>query len=193
MESGSEQARGSDGRLSTGESTVACLGPAVAERFVEMDSPPRLVAGQVCDHALVYSLLRAVNQAPSHDDFVSWLDEPSYEPSDRLLVKHGAQIVAHAHLLHRMASFQGVRLPVAGLQDLAVLPEYARAGYERLLIYAAEQSMRESRAVVSLVCTDRPEPFVDCGWSELRALGYSRASVGDVLAHLSANTSAAGN
>jgi hypothetical protein len=145
----------------------------------------RLVTGHAGDHALVHALLRAVNQAPSYEDFVTWLDEPTYEPSDRLLVKHGNQIVAHLQLLHRTAWFEDVRLPVGSAHDLAVLPEYSHAGYDRQLIDAAERSMRGSQAIVSLIRTSRPEPFRAAGWIDVCGGGYSQASVGDILAHLS--------
>ena len=110
----------------------------------------RLVSGHAGDHALVHALLRAANQAPSYEDFVTWLDEPTYEPTDRLLVKHGERIVAHVQLLARTAWFDGVQVPIAGVQDLAVLPEYAQAGYELSLIDAAEHVMRQSQAVVAV-------------------------------------------
>jgi GNAT superfamily N-acetyltransferase len=145
----------------------------------------QLVPGHAGDHALVHALLRAVNQAPSYDDFVTWLDEPTYEPSDRLLVKHGNQIVAHLQVLHRTAWFEDVRLPVGSAQDLAVLPEYSDAGYDRQLIAAAERAMRDSQAIVSLIRAPRPEPFHAAGWTDVRAGGYSQANVGDILAHLS--------
>lgn len=145
----------------------------------------QLMPGHAGEHALIHALLRAVNQAPSYEDFVSWLDEPAYEPSDRLLVKHGDQIVAHLQLLHRTAWFDEVRLPVASAQDLAVLPEYSHVGYEHALIAAAERTMRGSQAVVSLIRTSQPEPFRAAGWADVRAGGYSQGSVGDILAHLS--------
>ena len=146
----------------------------------------RLVAGNAGDHRPVFSLLRAANQSPSNEDFVTWLDEPTYEPSDRLLMKQGERILAHVQLLHRTAWFDGVKLPVGSVLDLAVLPEYTEAAFERLLLSAAEKSMRESRAVVSIVRADRPEPFRAAGWLDVRGQGYSEVGIGDVLAHLTA-------
>jgi hypothetical protein len=144
----------------------------------------RIAEGRVGDHALVYSLLRAVNQAPPHEDFISWLDEPSYEPRDRILVKRGDQLIAHAQLLNHAAWFHGVKLPVAGLRDVAILPEYVHAGCEQLLLAAAETAMREEGAVLSIVRTARPEPLLASGWAPVRVAGYSQANVNDVLAYL---------
>ena len=123
------------------------------------DDSPRLVTGNSGDHRLIHALLRAVQQAPSQEEFATWLDEPSYEPSDRLLVKRGDRIVAHLQLLYRGAWFHGVQLPVSSVQDLAVLPEYRQLGHDRLLLCVAEQTMRDNQSVVSLVRTDRPEVF----------------------------------
>src|SRR5687767_2355523 len=113
------------------------IGGTEATAAVTVDTPAahhaaRLVAGNAGDHMLVYALLRAANQTPSYEDFVTWLDEPTYEPSDRLLVKQDERILAHVQLLQRTAWFEGVKLPIGSLQDLAVLPEYADAGYEEI-------------------------------------------------------------
>jgi hypothetical protein len=147
---------------------------------------PRLVFAHASDHALVHALLRAANQAPSQDEFLSWLDEPSYKPSDRLLLQLGKQIVAHAHLLERTAWFGGVKVAAGSVQDLAVLSEYAQAGYERKLLAAAVEQMQETNAVVSLVRSDRPERFREAGWTDVRGQGHSEVGIGDLLAHLSA-------
>ena len=147
---------------------------------------PRLVFAHASDHALIHALLRAANQSPSAEDFLTWLDEPSYEPADRLLLQHGQQLVAHVQLLQRTAWFGGVKIRVGSLQDLAVLPEYAQSGCERKLLSAADRQLRDARSVVCLVRTDRPEPFRAAGWADVRGQGHSEVSTRDLLAHLSA-------
>src|SRR5688572_4694096 len=92
-----------------------------------------LFSGNAGDHKLVHAMLRIANQAPSYEDFLAWLDEPTYEPSDRLLVKLGGQIIAHVQVLDRVAWFHGARMPIGGIEGLATLPEYRDAGYEPLL------------------------------------------------------------
>jgi hypothetical protein len=155
------------------------------------DKEARLAFAQVSDHAAIHALLRAANQSPSYEDFLTSLDEPSYEPTDRLLLRYGQQIVAHAQLLQRMAWFGGVKVAVGSVQDLAVLPEYAQAGYEGKLLATAEQQMHESQAIISLVRSDRPEPFRAAGWTDVRAPGHSDVSISDLLAHLSAQSAIA--
>ena len=46
------------------------------------------------------------------------LDDPLYEPPDRLLVKVDSQIIAHAHTTRRVMQFGAIRLPVGELQML---------------------------------------------------------------------------
>jgi predicted acetyltransferase len=146
----------------------------------------RLVTGHVADHRLVYDLLRMTRAAPSAESFASSLEEPSYEPTDRLLVRRGSQIVAHVQLLHRAAWFQGVRLPVAGIECLAALPELDEAGYDRLLLTSAEQSLRGTAAMAAFALTDRAGLFRSSGWREVGALQPIEANAHDVLARLSA-------
>ena len=97
---------------------------------------PRLATANAGDHKLVHTLLRAVHQNPSYEDFATWLDDPRYDPADRLLAKQGDKIIAHVHVLHRVGWFGGVQVPMGSVQDLAALPEYRRAGYEHLLLGA---------------------------------------------------------
>jgi ribosomal protein S18 acetylase RimI-like enzyme len=152
---------------------------------------PRLDFAHISEHAAIHALLRAANQSPSYEDFLNSLDEPSYEPSDRLLLRYGQQIVAHAQLLQRMAWFGGVKVAVGGVQDLAVLPEFAHAGYEQTLLTAAVQQMHDTKAVASIVRSERPEPFRAAGWADVRGQGHSEVSIADLLAHLSAQAAVA--
>lgn len=147
----------------------------------------RLVAGHAADHRLIYELLRTNSAAPSAESFSSSLDEPSYEPTDRLLVKRGTKLLGHVQVLHRTAWFHGVRVPVASLERLATLPELRDAGYDRLLFAAAEQSLRATSAVVAFAHTDRAEMFRAAGWRELAAPPHTEANVHEVLARLAAN------
>lgn len=144
----------------------------------------RPVQGNAGDHKLVHALLRAANQAPSYEEFLAWLDEPSYEPTDRLLIKLAGQIIAHVQVLGRVAWFSGVKLPVGGIEGLVTLPEYRDVGYERQLLAAAEQAIRNSQAVLAFARTDRRDVLRACGWSEVGRPRYTEANVNEVLARL---------
>lgn len=193
MESVSGGSRNDDERTERANSSPAA--PLARPACAEFDKPAhapstddcsaRLVTGNAGDHKPIHALLRAANQSPSYEDFVSWLDEPTYEPSDRLLVKTGSQLVAHLQVFSRVAWFGGVRLPVGGVQDLATLPEYRGAGHERLLLESAEQAMRENQAVTAFARANRADAFLACGWTEVRDQRFTEANVNDILARLS--------
>ncbi len=147
--------------------------------------PLQLTAGNAGDHRLVHAMLRAANQAPSYEDFLAWLDEPMYEPSDRLLVKLDGAIIAHVQVLKRVAWFHGVKLPIGGVDCLATLPEYRDAPYERLLVAAAEDALHNAQAVVAFTRTDRFDAFRQRGWSNIGFPTYTEANVHEVIARLS--------
>jgi predicted acetyltransferase len=148
----------------------------------------RLVAGNAGDHKLVHALLRAANQAPTYEDFLAGLDEPTYEPSDRLLVKSGNEIVAHVRVLPRSAWFEHAKLPIGGIEDLTALPEYCDQGYEQLLVSTAERALRDQQAVVAFAHTNQAAAgaFRDQGWSEVGSQRFTQANVNEVLGVLAA-------
>ncbi len=149
------------------------------------EGAPQFVSANAGDHGPIYSLLRAVQRAPSREDFATWLDEPSYQPADRLLLKQRDAFLGHVQVRHYGAWFGELRLPVVSLQDLAVLPEYAEAGWDRRLLEEAERAMRESNAVLSMLRTNRPALLQTYGWTRPESQGFSCAGVHDILAHLS--------
>src|SRR4029079_10540607 len=71
----------------------------------ELLQPPPLATGGAGDHSAVYQFLMAVFQGPSRDSFLAGLDDPFYEPRDRLLVKQGPRILGHVHLTSRVMHF----------------------------------------------------------------------------------------
>ena len=102
-----------------------------------------VAAGTAGDHPAVYQFLLNVFQEPSTAELQSQLDEPTYEPSDRLLVKHGDRVAAHLRLIRREMRFGAATLPIAYVADVATLPEYRGRGYASALLAAAEQKMCE--------------------------------------------------
>lgn len=138
------------------------------------------------DHAAIHQLLTAVFQGPSKDDFSASLEDPLYEPCDRLVVKRGSQVLAHVHLAAREMQFGGESFPVSLLYRLATLPEYRGRGFATRLLAAADASMAEDGAVLGLLTTRAPHFFRRAGW--VACMRHSHADVGtrDLLAQLSA-------
>jgi len=157
-------------------------------------SAPRRVAGTgrrlavvsagAGDHAAVYYFLTAIFQGPTRNEFRASLEDPFYEPHDRLLVRQGSQIAGHVHLTHRVMQFGAERLPVAGLGWLATSPECRGQGLGRGLLLAAERQMAQSGALVGFLRTSIPHFFRRTGWALCGRHNYSRAGARAVLSRL---------
>jgi predicted acetyltransferase len=158
----------------------------------ELVGGARIVTANAGDHQLVLELLVQTRQAPLAEDFQSRLDEPSYRPSDRLLVRRDRSLLAHVHLANHIAWFEGQRVPVVKLEDFASLPEYRHVGYDDELVELAESMSAAEGAVAAVVHADRDraEFFEEHGWSRLRGQGHTRSDARGVLAHLDAQEAA---
>ena len=78
---------------------------SASQRDVPAGAAPRIVHGRAGDHPAVRHLLQTVFQAKSAVVFQSQIDDPFYEPSDRLLVKRGRRLLAHVHIAKRSMYF----------------------------------------------------------------------------------------
>ena len=144
-----------------------------------------VVSAMPCDHAAAHCLLTSVFQGPLPKEFISSLEDPFYEPHDRLLAKHGSEIVAQVHLTHRVMRFGSTSIPVAGLHWLGTLPEYRGQGLGRRLVDAAEKRMAAQGALVGLLSTAIPYFFRHSGWALCGRRCRSQAGARDVLGALS--------
>jgi hypothetical protein len=152
----------------------------------ELSDGARIVAGNAGDHALVLQLLVETRHAPLGEDFQSRLDEPTYRPSDRLLVRRDRSLVAHVHVTSHVGWFERQRVPLVKFEDFAALPEFGHAGYDSDLLESAESIAASEGAVLAVAHTEAPEQFLRRGWSLLRGQGRTRANARSVLAHLDA-------
>ncbi|MBL9123178.1 MAG: GNAT family N-acetyltransferase [Planctomycetaceae bacterium] len=143
---------------------------------------PRLAPAGTGDHQAIYQFLLATFQSPSYESFLSALDEPHYEPSDRLLVKRGDQVLGHLRLARRVMQFGALELPVAEVTALAVLPEYRGVGFGSTLLGAVDRALAEDGTLVATLRTGIPQFFGRSGWSLCGRHSYSRASAREVIA-----------
>ena len=146
----------------------------------------QVVAGNSGDHALVLQLLSQINQTSMAEDFQSRIDDPAYEPSDRILLSRRGQVLGHVQVSRQIAWFQQQRFALARLQDFVALPEYQSAGYAEAMLEVAEQTAAQEGAVVGLIHTDRPNWFREQGWTQCRGQGHTRASTHSILSHFDA-------
>jgi predicted acetyltransferase len=143
-----------------------------------------VVAATIADHPAVCCFLSDVLDRPQAAQFKAAVDDPSYRPHDRLLLRRGERIVAHAHLTHRTMQFGGQQLPVAGLHDVCVAQSHRAMGYGRYLLEAAERQMAADGALVGWLKTSAPHFFRRTGWALCGRHNYSRASARALLARL---------
>jgi predicted acetyltransferase len=140
------------------------------------DAGAELVAGCAGDHPVVQHLLAEVFQGPSRDAFYSSLDDPFYEPRDRLLVKRSDQTVSHLLLTKRVMHFSW----------LGTLPEFRQLGFASRLVRAADEVMRRDGVVLGVLKTRVPHFFRQFGWALCGRHSQAQAGSRDLLAQLSA-------
>lgn len=137
------------------------------------------------DHLVIHNFLLGVCQAPSASEFQSQLEDPRYEPMDRLVVRHNQRIVGHVRQLQRELYFDGINVPAGGLCDLVIAPEYRRRGFGAQLVFAAERELIRGGALLGFTRTVAPQLFARRGWVTWGRHCYSKARTRDVLAELS--------
>ncbi|MEM9351447.1 MAG: GNAT family N-acetyltransferase [Planctomycetota bacterium] len=146
----------------------------------------KVVTGNFGDHGLILKLLDSARGGDNSEDFASRLDRPGYDACDRLLLMHDQRPVGHVHLVNQTLWFQGVRVPIVALRDVAVLPEYRGGPGEQELFNQAEACAVQEGAVLAIACTDSHRVLADRQWLPWRSQGFSRADTRALLAHLDA-------
>lgn len=154
-----------------------------AHRF-GTDQAFRIVPARAGDHHDLQALLVSVLHQPSSAEFHAQLDDPFYEPSNRLLVKRGNQIVGHVRIANREMHFSGRLIPISSLSDLVVLPEYRSEGCALELVQAAERAIVESGSQMAFLRTRQPDFFARLGWTIGARHSYSMAGARDILSRL---------
>jgi predicted N-acetyltransferase YhbS len=149
----------------------------------------KLASARTGDHPAIHRLLVSVFHGPSHGEFHAQLDEPGYDPADRLVVRDGDQIAAHLRLARQSIQAGVVSLPAARFMDLATAPEYRNRGLATALLSAAERQARERGMLVGITRTRAPELFGRQGWAVCGRHQFSSAAPRQVLAELGATSS----
>lgn len=145
---------------------------------------PKLVCGTAGDHASLFPFLGEVFQGPSHDAFVSSLDDPFYEPKDRILVKHRGRILSHVHVTQRALRCGLQTHPVSVVNHLGTLAECRGQGFGHRLLEMAEQWMREDGSVLGMLRTSVPHFFRPSNWALCGRHCFSGARTRQVLAQI---------
>lgn len=155
-------------------------------RLAPADTPDVTVAN-AGDHSAIHRFLMEVFQGPSHAAFYAANDDPFYEPSDRLVVKQGHQVVAHLHLTRRVMRFGRQSFAAAGLTGLGTLPEYRGRGLARQMMTVAHRLLDEERTPLAILRTAVPHFFGRYYWVVCGRHSHASASARDLLAQLRAS------
>lgn len=191
MEAAMRQTPKLSGQPSNGTSAAPLLrapvpAPIGGACLRELDAKTRVAVANAGDHALVLRLLVETYQTPLAEDFQSRLDEPSYEPSDRLLLVRDGVLAGQVQVAKHFGWFQEQRCPLVKLQDFVTLPEYRASPHAGALLKLAEATAVREGSILGLARTDRPEWFEQWGWSCCRGQGHTRANVRSILSHFDA-------
>ena len=133
---------------------------------------------------MIHRFLVSVFHKPSPAEFQAQLEEPSYEPADRLVIKDGNQIVAHLRLLTREMRFGRIVIPVGIIADLATLPEYRGLGCATALLSAARKAMMRDGTALGLLATEQPRFYMRRGWVVSGRHCYCAAPPLEILSYL---------
>ncbi len=146
---------------------------------------PRVVVGTASDHHAVFELLQRAFRAPSPDAFSVSLEDPFYEPCNRLLVRRGDRLVGHVLLRSRDMLWGSQRAPVTGMSWLATLPEYRGRGIGRHVLEAADARLRGDGSRAGVLTTRIPQYFGRAGWVLCGRVSRYVAGARALLARLS--------
>jgi predicted N-acetyltransferase YhbS len=148
----------------------------------------QLLPARAGDHLPIHRLLLEAFHGPSAAEFHAQLDEPGYDPTDRLVVKVGETVAAHVRTSRRQVRVGACVLPAVRFMDLATAREHRRHGFASALVIAAEQQSRERGDLIALTRTSAPELFTRQGWAVTGRHVFSTAGSRQVLAQLQATS-----
>jgi predicted N-acetyltransferase YhbS len=133
----------------------------------------------------VFELFQRTFRAPSPDAFNVSLEDPAYEPCDRLLLRRHDHVIGHALLSKREMCLAGALAPVTRLSGVATLPEYRGRGLGRRIVEAAGERIAADGSMAGLLATRIPHFFARFGWVLCGRVSRYVASARALLAHLS--------
>jgi hypothetical protein len=142
-------------------------------------------AAKVGDHASIEHLLTTVLQRPSTLEFNAQLDEPTYDPSDRLIVKRDDEIIGHIRSSWRAMQLGRATWPLCRFDYFAVLPEFRSVGVPEALFAVAERRLTKRGFAIGEL--DMRDAMIgpNGDWTQCGRCVYSQASPRDILSQLS--------
>jgi len=143
-----------------------------------------IVLGTFGDHPAIHQMLMDVFRGPSLGEFFSLGEEPTYEPSNRLLIKHGDRVLAHAHLTTRQIEFGSTQVSTFHVQHLGAVCEHRSQGLATALLRSIDLQLKNQRATFATIRATEPLFMRRSGWVPVGRHSFSRANTRAILAQL---------
>ena len=88
--------------------------PTTARRRVRQPA----LGAEAREHGAIFYFLSSIFHGSGRAEYNASLQDPFYEPRDRLLLRRHHRIFAHARLTHRTLFFDGTSIPAASRTPL---------------------------------------------------------------------------
>ncbi len=161
------------------QASVIVLGDSAFER-----GTVTVTTGRAGDHPAIFRFLQNIFRLPTSTDYAAQLEDPQYEPRDRVVAKLGNQIIGHARVQMRDIQFGDIQIPVGFLCEMGTAPEFRKQGIGSALLDQAEQLMREQGAVLGILRTPAVSFYQQHGWGVGGQHNYSVTSPRNILSLL---------
>ncbi len=145
----------------------------------------QLSSGGAGDHGPAWFLLQSVFGGPTREQFFATLDDPFYEPHDRVVVRQGMRVVSHAQYVPRTIRFGGLEFPIGVLCAVATSKEHQGKGFASAVLAKAEAGMLAEGAVLGMLRTNAPHFFRRDDWVVGGRHSHARVRTRQLLAQLS--------
>lgn len=174
-----------DSRAAEQKHRTASDQPPNDNTTVDVQSPiGQIMLAGAGDHPAVLRFLQHTFRAPPSTDFNNQLEEPFYEPTDRLVVRHDSMIIGHSRLISRVSRFGSEQVPISCLTELGVTAEFRHLGVGSALLMAAEQQMQQVGSMAGMLRTTIPAFYARHGWILCTSPSRTTATAHEILSHL---------
>ena len=136
------------------------------------------------DHGPINRFLQNVFRKPTSTDFAAQLEDPQYEPSDRIVARLGNQIIGHARVQMRDIHFGDQQLPIGFVCEMAINPEFHKHGIGTAILKQVHGLMAEQGAAIGLLKTPTLRFYQNNGWFVGGQHSYSVATARNILSQL---------
>ncbi|MFL2870157.1 MAG: GNAT family N-acetyltransferase [Pirellulaceae bacterium] len=150
----------------------------------QLNSLVQIAPARTGDHPAIHRFLMNVFQCPSGTDYAAQLEDPYYEPTDRIVARLGSRIVGHARVQFRDMRFGPVTVPIAWLTEMAIAPEFRGQNIGSTIFEKCEHLMREQGACVGVLTTSKADFFKQCGWAVGIRHSFSTALPRNILSYI---------